>query len=309
MVPAGKRQAVWVSAPAKINLVLRVLERRADGYHNLWSIMHTVGLEDELQLCVRTGDGVTLQSDSPEVPTDGRNLIVRAAQAVLVRSKRTEGIAIRLVKRIPVSAGLGGGSSDAAATILGLNLLLDLGWSVSDMIEVGSEIGSDVPFFFSAPCALVRGRGERVTPLSVAGTRWVVLVNPGFPIATAWAYGRLASTRRAVPSLAIPPADLDRRTSASWDDIVPLMANDFEAPLDEAHPVLADIRQALRIQGAQAALVSGSGATVFGIFGDETSAVRAKAALTGPAGWRVFAVPACAKAPAPCVLSRPPSQD
>lgn len=138
-----------VYAPAKVNLILRVLDRRADGYHNLWSLMHTVGLEDELHMRLDPdATGVQLQCDDPALPTDGRNLVARAAGLVLERAGLSVGLSIRIVKRIPVSAGLGGGSSDAAATIVGLNRLLALGWSASEMARLGQVLGSDVPFFF-----------------------------------------------------------------------------------------------------------------------------------------------------------------
>ena len=140
---------VRICAPAKVNLILRVLDRRTDGYHNLWSLMQTVALEDELHIRLQSDTtGVRLRCDDPTLPTDGRNLVARAAGVVLERAGLSVGLDIRIVKRIPVSAGLGGGSSDAAATIVGLNRLLALGWSTSQMAQVGQVLGSDVPFFF-----------------------------------------------------------------------------------------------------------------------------------------------------------------
>ena len=150
----ASKRAVRVNAPAKVNLVLRVLDRRPDGYHNLWSVMQTVGLDDELHVTLSARAGVRLECREASVPTDARNLAVRAAAAVLERAgkaARAPGVEIRLVKRIPVSAGLGGGSSDAAATIVALNALLELGWSRQDMAKVGEPLGSDVPFSFPRP--------------------------------------------------------------------------------------------------------------------------------------------------------------
>jgi len=292
----GSERTVRINAPAKVNLVLRVLERRPDGYHNLWSVMQTVGLEDELYVGLSARAGVRLQCDEAGVPTDGRNLVVRAATAVLTRAglseSRPPGVEIHLIKRIPVSAGLGGGSSDAAATIIALNALLGLGWSRETMGSVGAPLGSDVPFFLSAPSALVRGRGEDVTAVSVTGTRWVVLVNPGFPIETRWAYEQLSAGRTGVPPLSETLRRIDCGGSVSWEQAVALMENDFEAALAPTHGVLGQIKQQLLAAGAEAALLSGSGATVFGVFHDKPAAVRAQQALGRTEGWRVFAVSA-----------------
>ncbi len=280
-----------VLAPAKVNLVLRVLDRRSDGYHNLWSLMQTVGLEDELLLTVRPGSaGVTLHCDDPTLPTDSRNLAVRAADLVLERAGRALGLTIRITKRIPVSAGLGGGSSDAAGTIFGLNRLLGLGWSLDDMARVGEQLGSDVPFFFHGPSALVGGRGEVVTPLSLSGRRWLVLVHPGFPIQTKWAYDRLAASRRTVPPLSAALTRLGEQRNVAWDEVIPLMENDFEPALLPVHGELGAIKTELLEAGAEAALLSGSGATVFGVFRQEGEALRARDLAQKSKGRRAFAV-------------------
>ncbi|MDH5642040.1 MAG: hypothetical protein OEY28_12165, partial [Nitrospira sp.] len=157
--PPASSAVVTVRAPAKVNLILRILDRRADGFHNLWSLMQTVGLEDEITIRLDQGPpGIRLQCDDSSLDTGRTNLVCRAADAVLRRCGRTAGVDIVLAKRIPMGAGLGGGSSDAAATIVGLSRLLGLGWSSEDMAEVGQVLGSDVPFFFFAPSAVVRGR-------------------------------------------------------------------------------------------------------------------------------------------------------
>lgn len=278
MVTTNKE--VRVFAPAKVNLILRVLDRRPDGYHNLWSLMQTVELEDELQLRLRSdSDGLKLSCDEATLPTDGRNLVARAVALVLERAGLSVGLDVHIAKRIPMGGGLGGGSSDAAAAIIGLNRLLGLGWSASEMAAVGQKIGSDVPFFLFAPCAVVRGRGEEVSPLGLTGKRWVVLVNPGFPIETRWAYERLAGLRKAVRPLSEALDRISGKSSLSWDDVVPLMENDFEEALAPTHGVLGSIKAELMAQGAEAALLSGSGATVFGIFRDEGAAVRAQSAV------------------------------
>lgn len=286
---------VRVRAPAKVNLVLRVLDRRPDGYHNLWSLMQTVGLADELRLRLRMDSaGLRLHCDAPALPTDGRNLVSRAAALVLERAGlsagRKVGLEIHLAKRIPVSAGLGGGSSDAAATIAGLNRLLELGWSAEEMARVGQGLGSDVPFFFFGPSAVVRGRGDEVAPMTLTGERWVVLVHPGFPIDTRWAYERLSTTRKGIVPLSKALSGIADKTALSWEDVIPLMENDFEEALAPTHRVLQDIKAELVSAGAEAALLSGSGATVFGVFRDEGSAVRAQALVDRARGRRAFAV-------------------
>jgi 4-diphosphocytidyl-2-C-methyl-D-erythritol kinase len=274
--------AVSVLAPAKVNLILRILDRRADGFHNLWSLMQTVRLEDEV--AIRLSDAhqeIRLRCDVQSLAADHTNLVYRAAAAALRRSGRTVGLDITLTKRIPMGAGLGGGSSDAAATILAVNELLQLGWKAGDMVEVGQMLGSDVPFFFAAPTAFVSGRGERVTPVRMTGSRWIVLVNPGFPVETKWAYQQLSSTRGRVTPLSPFHAEMENAAQVSWDQVVTRMENDFEAPVFGAHPPLAGIKARLLAEGAEAALLSGSGATVFGVFREERAAQQAAGRFLG----------------------------
>ncbi|MGQ0695717.1 MAG: 4-(cytidine 5'-diphospho)-2-C-methyl-D-erythritol kinase [Nitrospiraceae bacterium] len=283
---------ITVLAPAKINLILRILDRRADGFHNLWSLMQTVGLEDEVAIQLSPHHaGIKLQCDTLSLNTDQTNLVYRAAAAVLQRSEQKTGLDVVLTKRIPMGAGLGGGSSDAAATIVGLNRLLNLGWSATDMAHVGQSLGSDVPFFFFAPSATVAGRGERVNRIRIAGSRWVVLVNPGFPIETTWAYGQLSSTRSGVRALSESHAALGSEHHLSWEQVLGIAENDFELPVYAAHPVLQEIKQKLIARGAEVALLSGSGATVFGIFRDEGRAQQARTYFQAESHFRVFTVP------------------
>jgi 4-diphosphocytidyl-2-C-methyl-D-erythritol kinase len=285
---------VTVSAPAKINLVLRILDRRADGYHNLWSIMQTVALEDELQIRLAPHrDDIQLRCDAEQLAADRSNLVYRAAAAVLERAQRTTGLDIQLLKRIPMGAGLGGGSSDAAATILGLNRLFRLDWSIAQMAEVGQPLGSDVAFFLFAPSGVVAGRGEAVKPIAIGERRWVVLVNPGFGVETKWAYQELAKTREAVNPLSPMHADLDRQACATWAQLVAAAENDFEAPVFARHESLRRIKQTLLAQGAELALLSGSGATVFGLFDDEAIARQSQAQFAQQKHLKVFVVPTC----------------
>ena len=292
--PQSSPSEITVFAPAKINMILRILERRPDGFHNLWSIMQTVALEDEVQIRLRAGrQDIQLRCDAMQLAADHSNLVYRAAAEVLARAQQSIGLDIELRKRIPMGAGLGGGSSDAAATIIGLNRLLQLEWSPTQMADAGQLIGSDVPFFLFAPSAFVAGRGETVRPVVVEGVRWVVLVNPGFGINTKWAYQELAATRTAVTPLSLVQRELDRQSRVSWAQLIAAAENDFEAPVFDAYGKLREIKRSLQAHGAEIALLSGSGATVFGVFEDEARAQLAHAHVASENLMNVFVVPTC----------------
>jgi len=284
---------VTVHAPAKVNLILRILDRRPDGYHNLWSIMHTVALEDAVTMRASSQRGIRLACNVGGLSVDHTNLVWRAASAVLDRAQLSVGVDIELDKRVPMGAGLGGGSSDAAATILGLNQSLQLGWSREKMAEVGQALGSDVAFFLFAPSAIVSGRGESVRPVTIEGGRWIVLVKPTFEIETKWAYQELAATRAAVRQLSADHGELDRRDRLTWGQVAASVENDFEIPVFTKHPQLGEIKRFLLKRGAQFALLSGSGATVFGLFEEESTARRAGAELAQDAELNLFVVPTC----------------
>lgn len=285
-VTAGK---IVVRAPAKVNLVIRVLDRLPNGYHELWSLMHTVDVFDHL--CIRVNpdrQGLSLVCGDASLPMDSGNLVYRAAELVLQRAEISAGVEIELSKFIPVSAGLGGGSSDAAATLYGLAHLLHLDWTLSEFCEVGAALGSDIPFFFRAPCAVVRGWGQEVVPCALKGQRWTVLVNPGFPIKTKWAFEQLALRRKSVPSLDAFPKMVDQQLSLSWEEIIGAMQNDFEEVLFPVYPILGFIKEKLLSVGAQAALLSGSGATLFGIFQTQEEAQDAAIRLRQDTRWQIF---------------------
>lgn len=298
MVRPRPSEEIVVRAPAKVNLILRVLDRRTDGYHNLWSLMQTVGLEDELRYRLRHDSrDVTLRCDDRTLPTDSRNLVHVAVTRILEAADRQVGVDISISKRIPVGGGLGGGSSDAAATIFALDQLLGLKWSPEEMARMGAALGSDVPFFFHAPTAIVRGRGEDIQSVRLTGQRWIVLVNPGFPIETRWAYERLSQMRSTIPPLAPELLAMTGDTVVGWENLVPKMENDFEAALQSTHPILGELKQALLDAGAETALLSGSGATVFGIFKQERSAAQSGEALRRWAGCRAYVVPVVTRSP------------
>jgi 4-diphosphocytidyl-2-C-methyl-D-erythritol kinase len=291
-----EHSSVTVRAPAKVNLILRILDRRPDGYHNLWSVMQTVALEDELRIgAVSRPGGIRLSCDTKALSADRSNLVYKAASAVLEQARLSLGLDIELRKRIPMGAGLGGGSSDAAATIVGLNKLLKLGWSTADMKAVGEPLGSDVPFFLFAPAAVVSGRGETVTPVSIEESRWLVLVKPAFGVETKWAYQELAASRSRVRPLTPAHVMLNERRRISWSELTAAAENDFEEPVFSKHGTLRKIKHTLREQGAECALLAGSGATVFGIFADESEARQAEQQMCWDQQLQVFVVPTCSE--------------
>ena len=252
--------------------------------------MQTVGLTDTLTISLGSSfTGIRLECEGLELSQVRDNLVYRAAELVLQTTRAAIGVNIFLRKQIPVSAGLGGGSSDAAAMIMGLNRLLACGWSMSDMIHLGQQLGSDVPFFFAAPTAVIRGVGEQIAPVTLSGNRWSLLVDPGFPIHTKSAYQRLDEIRDAcvLPDNHWP--DLHGPEPLSWERVLPLIKNDFEDVLLGDYPELGHLKAALAQAGAEATLVSGSGATVFGLFSDESKAQHARTLL--PPQWRVFVAP------------------
>ena len=285
----GEKEII-VQAPAKVNLCIRVLDKLPNGYHQLWSLMHSVNVCDQLTIRVNPNhDRIDLTCNQAGLPVDQGNLVYRAAASVLQRAEQTSvGVDIALQKVIPLAAGLGGGSSNAAATIYGLNQLLKLEWGLSEMCEVGAELGSDIPFFFQTPCAMVRGWGQEVIPCKIEGKRWVVLVNPEFPIQTQWAYEQLASGRTEISPLDPWAEEVEAKLQISWDEVMEMMKNDFEAPLFPVYPILGFIKEKLCALGAQAALLSGSGATVFGLFLTHDAAKEAAAQLRRDTQWSVF---------------------
>jgi 4-diphosphocytidyl-2-C-methyl-D-erythritol kinase len=292
--PQPSPSEITVFAPAKINVILRILDRRSDGFHNLWSVMQTVALDDEVQIRLRADrQDIQLRCDAMELAADQSNLVHRAAAEVLARAKQSIGLDIELRKRIPMGAGLGGGSSDAAATIIGLNRLLQLEWSLAQMADIGQSLGSDVPFFLFAPSAFVAGLGETVRSVVVEGVRWVVLVNPGFGVNTKWAYQELAATRTLATPLSLVQRQLDRQPRVSWTQLIAAAENDFEAPVFNAHGKLREIKRSLQAHGAEIALLSGSGATVFGVFANEARARQAQAQFMNEKFMKVFVVPTC----------------
>ena len=280
---------IRVQAPAKINLILRILNRLPNGYHSIWSLMHTLDLADGVTIrLLRESRGIQLSCRDSAVPVGRHNLIIRAAELVLSQAGKRIGLEIDLEKQIPMAAGLGGGSSDAAATIWGIDRLLGLNWSQDTMAKVGSELGSDVPFFFSAPSAIVCEWGQTVIPIGVKGDRWILLINPGFPIETKWAYEQVSTSREAILPINPSLKAIQDGKFGSWDDLTCLMENDFESALFPKFPILEGLKTDLLTLGAEAALLSGSGSTMLGVFSDKQSALQAREKLALNSESRVF---------------------
>ena len=265
--------------PAKVNLGLHVHGKREDGFHELETIFQMVSLFDDVELELLSS-GIKLECDTPGIPTDDTNLVCKAA-LLLRKSYQVEGkgVSIRLKKKIPFGAGLGGGSGNAAGVLMGLNRLWDLNIEREKLFTLAAELGSDVPFFLTSPCALGKGRGERLKVLEPCSKFQVLLVFPGFPIATSWVYQnlRLKLTKR--------PNNISiLRKNLSLSDITSLgsqLYNDLESVVIQKFPEVKVVKDELWAWGALGVLLSGSGSTVFGIFDEPEKAQVACASLNG----------------------------
>lgn len=264
-------------AYAKINIGLDVLRRRADGYHEVKMIMQTVDIYDELVLERRKQPGIELRMDNSELPSGGDNLICRAADLLFREKEITGGVNISLTKRIPIAAGMAGGSADAAAALRGLNELFDMGYSLKELQALGVGLGADIPYCLAGGTMLSEGIGEILTPLPAPPAAHLVIAKPDINVSTAFVYGNLHADR-----LAWHP-DIDGMIAAlqkgDLDGITGRLGNVLETVTVKAHPVIEQIRELLRKQGAENALMSGSGPTVFGIFKEKETAARAAEAV------------------------------
>ena len=272
-----------MKAPAKVNYRLDVLGKRADGYHDLRMVMQRVDLCDELEIALTETPGIRVVCGSAGVPDGPGNIAWRAADALLQLSGKTIGIDISITKKIPVGAGLGGGSSDAASVLMGVNELLELGLSDQRLMEIGVKLGADVPFFIFKKPALAEGIGNLLTPLDRVPYLWVVLVNPGIHVSTGWVYQNLQLTNKA-PAVNIPPS------YSSLADVCELLSNDLEPVTIGKYPLLNELKEMLLAAGAGGSLMSGSGSTVFGLFADEGVARKAAADIARERGWFAVAV-------------------
>jgi 4-diphosphocytidyl-2-C-methyl-D-erythritol kinase len=273
-----------LNAAAKVNLALEVLGKRADGYHELVTVMQAVDLSDRIAL--EDADVVELRTRAAGIPDDDRNLALRAAMALREAAAVTRGVRIDLDKRIPVGAGLGGGSTDAAAVLLGLNRLWRLRWPLERLEQVATGLGMDVPFFLRGGVALATGRGEQVERLR-GRSLGLVLVNPRFAVSTAEMYGRVTPAMytdgRRVKTLV---GMLESRSAAR---VAASLYNGLEEAAVAAHPAIRRVRAALLAAGALGAAMSGSGPTVFAVARSHEHARQIRRRLTRGA-WDCWAV-------------------
>lgn len=270
-------------APAKVNLGLRVVGRREDGYHFLWSVITFFPLYDTLTVTYPAAD-LHLTCDPPVTQNPENNLVFQAAQRLQQETGTRQGAKLHLTKKIPHGAGLGGGSSDAATTLLVLNKLWRLDLSRQQLQQIGVQLGADIPVFLEGEAALAEGIGERLTPLPHLATAELVLVNPGIVLATNkvfQAYGNRKKRQETPVAHTLP--------QSHTNTILPLLINDLEETAMQMVPSIGHIARALQGVGAQATWMSGSGSSLFGVFPDAHYAATAVKTLTQAyPEWQIF---------------------
>jgi len=279
-----KAAAQTLSSPAKINLFLYVLGKREDGYHDVATLMCPVGLCDEITLTFGH-HGIRVTCSCPQVPQDRTNLAYRAAELFFECAKLEgkTGVAVHIDKRVPVQAGLGGGSSNAATVLLGLNRWFGNPFGLETLARMGRGLGADVPFFVWGKPGLATGIGDRIEPVLGLPPLHAVLVYPGFGISTAAVYGKL--------NLALTKCEKKHKHPSlpqSLRHVAHLLHNDLEKVAVADHPEIEKVKKDLIEAGAQGALMSGSGSTVFGLFSERRQAQRAVSVLQRNDRWRVF---------------------
>jgi 4-diphosphocytidyl-2-C-methyl-D-erythritol kinase len=294
--------SLTLSAPGKVNLGLRILGRRDDGYHRLESLFLPIDLADTVQLSLRTRPGIplTLEGECDGVPGDARNLAVRAAEAFLAEAASQRGVAIRLEKRLPAPGGLGGGSSDAAAVLRGLSELLPGAVAPARLRSIALRLGADVPFFLAPEPALVGGIGEEILPVDGLPSFALLLAHPGGSLATSAVYAEYdavaSSLTRSGPGssiralLALREEAGRARAGPIETSLCALVVNDLEPAASRLCPAVLELRKEIEATGALAVSLSGSGPTVFGAFPDEAAAGEAQRQMSRRAGLRTWVV-------------------
>jgi 4-diphosphocytidyl-2-C-methyl-D-erythritol kinase len=281
------RTTLTLPAFAKINLSLRVLGKRPDGYHEIHTVLQTISLHDKLRFTVTDAPHIVLSCDDRAVPGGAENIVCRAAAALQQRFRSQQGAYVRLEKKIPAEAGLGGGSSDAAVTLLALADLWETRATEDDLLEIAGGLGADVPFFLKGGTARGTGTGKDVAELSDAGDRFLLVIKPNVGISTSRAYQALKA-----PSLTSAEAKTILSSSQRGEFFDNLdsdaLQNDFEAVAFGLEPEIARAKAGLIRTGARAALLAGSGSAVFGIFDGGDAQERAIQTIELEAGWRVF---------------------
>lgn len=266
---AVESDVLHLQAPCKINMMLRVVGRRLDGYHELETWMQKLDLYDEIKLELQPQPGISLVCDNPAIPADETNLAFRAAKIFFDSSSRAKGYgaALSLKKRIPSGAGLGGGSSDAGTVLRGLNQLFEDEFSQDELVRMATALGADVPFFVVPYSAVMaRGIGEIMQPVQPLDSCSVILVNPGFSVSTKWVFENFALTKKNEESI-LPRFRKHDIETLSYND----MCNDLELVTSMKFSEIEQMKHALLNTGASRAMMSGSGPTVFGVFPDDRS--------------------------------------
>lgn len=259
---------------AKVNLTLEVSDKRPDGFHDIDSVVQVIDITDEIYIERADAEVIELDVDVEHVPSDKDNIIYKACKAFFCKSGINGGARVRLVKRIPVQAGLGGGSGNAATVIAGLNLIYECGYSAEELAEIAATVGSDSPLFIYGGTVRMRGRGEIVDPLPDAPGLWMVIIKPDVGVSTAWAYGELDKKvdreTRAASNCAARSVRAGFRSG-----LLACMWNDFDPVVCGAFDEIRHAKDMLLSLGAEAALLAGSGSAVFGVFPDQPSAQKA----------------------------------
>lgn len=270
---------IYEKAPAKINLMLDVLHKRPDGYHEVEMVMTMVDLADRLEMVELPRDTIIISSQAGYIPLDEKNLAFQAARLIKDRYDVKKGVHIHLDKKIPVAAGLAGGSSDAAAALRGLNRLWGLHIPVQDLQRLGAELGSDVPFCVTGGTALATGRGELLTPIPNPPQCWVVLAKPPINVSTQEVYTRLKSSQITKhPSASDMIAAIQ---AGGFHEVCGQLGNVLEDVTLKLHPEVQQLKEAMMRLGADGTLMSGSGPTVFGLVSKESKVPRIYNGLRG----------------------------
>lgn len=272
------RESIIVKAPAKINLTLDVTGKRNDGYHEVEMIMTTIDLSDRIGLISLEEDKINIDVNQGFIPSNENNLAYQAAKVIKDHTGTEKGVSVFIDKQIPVSAGLAGGSTDAAAVLRGLNQLWELGLTMEELAELGLKIGSDVPFCVHGGTAVARGRGEKLEFLPAPPSCWVVLVKPPMSVSTKDIYSRLDLKNMKHPDTA---GMINAINQGAFPDVCQKLENVMEEVTFNMHPQVAKIKQRMRQFGADGSVMSGSGPTVFGLTQSEARADRLYHGLKG----------------------------
>ena len=271
---------ICLKAYAKINIGLNIISQRRDGYHNIETIFQQIDLFDQLKLSGRDDPAIIVRTDHSQLPTNEDNICHQAVKLIQKATGFKEGVVIEIKKRIPIGAGLGGGSSDAAAVLRGLNQLWQLQLTKKDLLNIALKLGADVPFFLNGGTALAFGIGEKLKPITAPFNFYCVLIYPNIEISSTWAYKNfnfsLTKTKKSIKLAHIFSQRID------ISDLKNLISNDLEEVVFQRYQELRDIKQLLYLRGAFFASMSGSGSTIYGLFKDYTDAVVVMRSIPKP---------------------------